>query len=140
MAPLRYALYLGTVPYSAVQGVAVGSTKIVHLGQVRDLLAEWEQVRQAILAGQVDGFHTALRRGTAETIYLGGVYKEDPHAAARAVLRVSIAHMLAEDELLPSANTNTQKESACATNDSDCHLGGGVRRAANTDGASRGCV
>jgi hypothetical protein len=87
--------------------VAVKNTKVVQLGRVRDLLAEWEKVRQGILAGQVDGFHTALRRGERETIYMGGVFLEDSEAAARAALKASISRMLAEDRPLPIRRVGT---------------------------------
>jgi hypothetical protein len=80
----------------------VKNTRVIQLGRVRSLLAEWEKVRQGILAGQIDGFHTALRRGERETIYMGGVYQEDSEAAARAALKASISRMLCEDPPLPS--------------------------------------
>lgn len=77
------------------------NTKVIQLGRVRDLLGEWEKVRRGILAGEIDGFHTALRRGKRETIYMGGVFKEDGEAAARAALKASISRMLSEDPPLP---------------------------------------
>lgn len=76
-------------------------TRVVQLGKVRDLLAEWEKVRHGILAGEVDGFHTALRRGKRETVYIGGVFKEDSEAVTRIILKASVARMLAEDQPLP---------------------------------------
>jgi hypothetical protein len=83
----------------------VKQTKVVHLARVRelkDLLAEWEKVRQEILLGQIDGFHTALRRGECETIYVGGRFKKDSEAAARAALKASLYRMLDEDPPLPA--------------------------------------
>lgn len=83
------------------------NTKVVQLGLVRDMLGEWEKVRQGILSGQIDGFHTALRRGDRETIYMGGVFKADSEAAARAALKASISRMLAEDQPLPVRKVGT---------------------------------
>lgn len=78
---------------------AVKNTKIVNLGQVRDLLAEWEKVRAAIMTGKIDGWFAAFRDTEAqESIYMGGVYKEDPQEALKAALRVSAARTLIEDE------------------------------------------
>jgi hypothetical protein len=77
----------------------MNNTKIRDLGQVRDILAEWEMVRQALVAGVVAGFHVGLLdQNGAETIYVGGVYKSDPEAAARAALRAWMKRMLNEDE------------------------------------------
>lgn len=77
------------------------NTKVVQLGRVRDLLGEWEKVRQGIISGEIDGFHTALRRGERETVYMGGCFKNDSEAAARAALKASISRMLTEDQPLP---------------------------------------
>lgn len=75
------------------------STKVVNLRQVRDLLAEWEKVRSAIAGGLVKGFHVALRdREQDETIYLGGVYRENPRLALGAILKASAARSQEEDE------------------------------------------
>ena len=76
--------------------------KVVNLGRVKDLLYEWERVRQHILAGRLTGFCAAVRdSSTAEVIYIGGVYRESPGMVAKAALRMSAAQMLAEDELPP---------------------------------------
>lgn len=73
---------------------------------VRDMLHEWEKVRQVILAGKITGFHTALRQGDdSETIYLGGAYK-DPQEALRTILKVSMARMMAEEVASAPARAN----------------------------------
>lgn len=74
---------------------------IVNLGQVRDLKAEWEKVRDAICQGKVKGFYLSVLADTGkETIYVGGRYKEDPQQAARAALRISAARVMEEDDLI----------------------------------------
>lgn len=83
------------------RGSRVTRTTVRNLGQVRDLLAEWDRVRSGIVAGRVCAFHVTLCDGDSETIYIGGAYKDDPERALRAVLRVSAARMLAEDDPLP---------------------------------------
>lgn len=76
-------------------------TKVVHLGAVRDLQAEWEKVRQFIGTGRMKGFQlTVLDEDERETVFLGGVYKDDSQKALRASLKMSAARMLAEDEPL----------------------------------------
>lgn len=74
-------------------------TKIVDLGQIRGLLAEWEKVRQAVLAGKIKSFYTQLQgEDGREAVYCGGVYKADPRAAMKAILKVSAARALMEDD------------------------------------------
>lgn len=79
-------------------------TKVVNLGQVKDLMSEWEKVRQSIIAGQIEGWAATLRCADGlEVVYLGGVYKRDRALASRAALRQSAARMLAEDEPLQAS-------------------------------------
>jgi len=75
-------------------------TKVVQLGLVRDLLAEWERVRSRIAAGRVGGFQAVFcdSEGGQEEVFLGGVYQKDVSLATRAQLRISAARVLAEDE------------------------------------------
>jgi hypothetical protein len=78
----------------------MNNTNIRDLGQVRDVLAEWEKVRQQLIAGTVVGFHAALIEPSGdETIYIGGIYKGHPEAAARAALRASMARMLKDEDV-----------------------------------------
>lgn len=74
---------------------------VVHLGNlgsVRDMLIQWEAVRQEILTGEVSGFTTVLRSSAnKETFHMGGVYKASQREALKAVLKLSVARMKAED-------------------------------------------
>lgn len=72
--------------------------KIVNLGQVRDLLSEWERVKDEIRAGRIEGFALMVRAPNGgEAIYVGGHYKSNPHEATRCVLRLSAALVMVED-------------------------------------------
>jgi hypothetical protein len=74
-------------------------TRVVNIGKVRDLLVEWEKVRQRITSGQITGFQTVFCDGTNnETIFMGGVYRDDPQAGIAATLKLSAARMLDDDE------------------------------------------
>lgn len=76
----------------------MNKTKVVDLGTVRDLLAEWERVRSHILAGGIAGFQVAFcGENTNETIFVGGTYKDNPTAALRVALKMSAARVLTED-------------------------------------------
>lgn len=84
---------------TAQLGKRLNKTKVISLGRVRDMLAEWEKVRVAILSGGITGFHTGLRSSSGkETIYLGGVFREDPMEAMKAILVASAARTRVEDE------------------------------------------
>lgn len=76
----------------------MNKTKVVNLGNVRDLLAEWDRVRLHILAGGITGFQAAFcDTNVSETIFLGGVYRDDPAASLRVALKMSAARVLTED-------------------------------------------
>lgn len=77
--------------------------QVINLAETRELLAEWDKVRSAILAGHLSGFHAGFRTSLgAETIFLGGVFRTDPMAAMRGILRASAARaMPAEDKPPP---------------------------------------
>jgi hypothetical protein len=73
--------------------------KVVQLGPVRDLRAQWEAVRDAIVQGRVSGFYLTVMDGNGkEAMYVGGNYKADPMAAAGAALKMSAVRMSLEDE------------------------------------------
>ena len=74
-------------------------SRVVNLGMVKDLLAEWDKVRAYIVAGKTGGFQTVFcdSQGGHETIFMGGLYRDDKNLAARAQLRMSAARMLSED-------------------------------------------
>lgn len=64
--------------------------RVINLGQTRELLAEWDKVRAAILAGHLSGFHAGVRTTLGvDTIFLGGVFRDDPMAAMHGILRAS---------------------------------------------------
>lgn len=80
------------------------NTKIVHLRQVRDLLAEWDVIRRDILRGNVSGWIGALQNGDGhETVYLGGLYGSDSAERLKAVLKMAAARVQEEEPPLPSA-------------------------------------
>jgi hypothetical protein len=56
-------------------------------------------VRSEILSGEIEGIHATVRdRRAQERSHAGGVYKDDPHAAIKAILRASAKRVLEEDE------------------------------------------
>ena len=59
------------------------------------------------MAGRVTDFSVTLRGGGKETIYVGGLYKEDSAEAARVALRMSMARMFMEDQPLPNMKHGT---------------------------------
>lgn len=64
--------------------------KVVNLGEARDLLAQWGQVKKHILKGDIKGFAICIKDDNGlEFVYLGGQYKADPQGAARVALRMS---------------------------------------------------
>lgn len=72
--------------------------KIVNLGAVKDLRQEWEKVKTAIMAGEVESFYLQLvGRDGKEAVYAGGAYRKNAESVARAALRISIARMRRED-------------------------------------------
>lgn len=74
------------------------NTKIVDLGQVRDVFVEWDKVRQHLASRKIRGFQiTLIGDDDSETVYTGGVYKEDPLRALSATLKSSAARALADD-------------------------------------------
>lgn len=71
--------------------------KVVNLGQVRDLLVEWDRVKAHIVSGEITGFHASFRDSEQNEItFAGGVYL-DPAEAARVALRMSAYRTLTED-------------------------------------------
>jgi hypothetical protein len=64
--------------------------KVVNLGEVRDLLQSWEEVRQHIVKGDIRAFALTIQELQGrEAVYYGGLYKSDPAAALKAGLRQS---------------------------------------------------
>jgi hypothetical protein len=74
--------------------------KVVHLGEARDLLAKWEDVRKAILKGNVGSFCITIRdHWGKDSIYMAGHFDKDPAAALKASLRMSWEVTKLEDRL-----------------------------------------
>jgi hypothetical protein len=64
--------------------------RVVNLGEVKDLLASLEDLRQHILKGEIRAFAVTLQGPEGkETVYLGGVYKRDYASALMAGLKQS---------------------------------------------------
>lgn len=77
------------------------NTKVVNLGRVRNLYAEWEKVREHFRSEAISGFQlSVIGANGKETLYVGGVYKEEPKRALRSLLRISAVRTLTEDEPL----------------------------------------
>lgn len=58
---------------------------VVHLGKYRDLLRDWDEVRERIIKGKIHGWAITVRDDLSrEAIYLGGTFKADEGAAFRA--------------------------------------------------------
>lgn len=73
-------------------------SKIVRLGEIRDLLAEWEKVRTKILSSTVTSFYAQTEDEAGhQSVYWGGRYKEEPHEALAAMLKVLAARAMVED-------------------------------------------
>jgi hypothetical protein len=71
--------------------------KVINLGEARDLLAAWEDVRRHILAGRIKGYALNIRdMNGKDTIYLAGEFKTDPAKALKASLRMSWPMTVAE--------------------------------------------
>lgn len=74
-------------------------TGVVDLGAVRNVLSVWDEVRAHLVKGEVDRFHVTLGGPDGnETVYIGGVFKEDAEAWLRSALRMSAIRMMKEDE------------------------------------------
>lgn len=66
--------------------------RVVNLGEVRDLLKSWDEVREHIRTGQVKAFALTVQgMDGEEAIYHGGGFKTDRQAALKAGLRQSWA-------------------------------------------------
>lgn len=61
--------------------------KVIHLGETRELLAEWNEVRVAILAGRIKGFHAGVETPEGVTVYLAGIYRDEPMLGVRGLLK-----------------------------------------------------
>lgn len=86
---------------AAHQGQSKMKSNVVYMGEVRDLLMELDKLRADVLAGDIRGWGGVVSRTDGrEVIYLGGTFKTSSADRARAMLRVSAARVLREDEAL----------------------------------------
>lgn len=77
------------------------TNNVVYMGAVRDLLAELDKLRANVLAGDIQGWGGVVKYADGrEVAYLGGTFTTSSTDRARAMLKVSAARMLAEDEPL----------------------------------------
>lgn len=77
------------------------SKKVIQLGGYRELLSQWELVREEIVAGHIKGLHTTMLLSDQQEVVLSaGVYRRDPQRAISAILNASADRMLSEDEPL----------------------------------------
>jgi hypothetical protein len=78
------------------------ANNVVYMGSVRDLLSELDKLRSDILAGEVEGWGGSVKfTDGREVTYLGGTFKGNSAERARAMLRVSAARVLHEEETIP---------------------------------------
>lgn len=64
--------------------------KVVSMAGVRDLLKDWDEVRQRILRGQIRGWALSVTGHNGDqSVYLGGEHKTNSDAALRAGMAVS---------------------------------------------------
>lgn len=65
------------------------NTKIIQLGETRELLSQWNEVKAAILAGQVTGLHAGVQTTDGTTVFLAGTFRDDPMQAVRTMLKAA---------------------------------------------------
>lgn len=71
------------------------NSKIVDLGQVRRLLAEWDAVRVDIANGRVSAWAAVDEAQT--NLRLGGTFRNNTRAALQGLLKMVMARTLAEN-------------------------------------------
>lgn len=65
------------------------NVKVIHLGETRELLAEWNEVRVAILAGRTKGFHAGVETPEGVTVYLAGTCRDNPMQSVHSLLKAA---------------------------------------------------
>lgn len=64
---------------------------VVDLNECRELLKDWNRVRDYILTGKVKGWAICfLDYKNREGVHLGGVFKRSPNLALKASLHISM--------------------------------------------------
>lgn len=77
-------------------------SNVVYMAAVKDLLIELDKLRSDVLAGEIQGWGGVVRRSDGvEVVYLGGTFKTSSADRARAMLKVSAARVLREEETIP---------------------------------------
>lgn len=67
--------------------------QLINLVETRELMAQWNEVRVAILAGQIAGFYSGVQtRNGEETVMLAGAHREDPMQAVRSLMKAAAAY------------------------------------------------
>lgn len=68
------------------------NVQVINLGETRELLAELDRTRAAILAGHLAGFYAGRLSTTGEgKLFLGGVFRDNPSAAVKSMLKAAAA-------------------------------------------------
>lgn len=64
--------------------------KVIDMGQVRDLLKDWDDVAKAIRQGRIKAWALTLRSTEGkEAVYFGGDFKDDSGARLNASMAMS---------------------------------------------------
>lgn len=75
---------------------------VVDMRGVRDLLKDWDDLRQKILQGEIQSWMLSVQdHHGREAVYVGGRFKGDADAALRAGMRASWEKTKIEDEEQP---------------------------------------
>jgi hypothetical protein len=76
-------------------------TNVVQMSVVRDLLIELDKLRADVLAGDIQGWGGVVRHSDGrDVIYVGGSFRTSATDRARAMLRVSAALAVKEDNFI----------------------------------------
>lgn len=67
------------------------SHRVVNLGDVRNLMASWDEVGRRIKAGRIGAYAITIQDDEGrETVYMAGKFKSEPAQGLRASLRMSM--------------------------------------------------
>lgn len=77
-------------------------TKVVNLSKIRELLRELDEARRRVVNGSLSGWQTTLRDEQGrDTVFLGGIFSENPQAAIPALLNASAERRFGETDPPP---------------------------------------
>lgn len=75
---------------------------VVEMGTVREFLAQLEQLKSELLAGEIQGWGGVVKFADGrDVVYVGGSFRTSTADRTRAMLRVSAAVALRQDDYLP---------------------------------------